>query len=171
MWPDLRLLRNALFIDQEFFALSRAEGGELALEVAKRLARLLVGFPGHGLVSCLEPGTGTAFLTIWEIPDVEFRRVSQLWNDKFVENPTLASLLPLTRKMLYMTFSLAHPPLPSPFIFSLSPPSTALSPRQIAFYHFHLTTFNGTDMADSPETAQHFIFMYGPMTSAIIKLF
>jgi len=68
-----------------------------------------------------------------------------------------------------MTFSLVHPPLPSPSIFSLSPHSTALSLRQIAFYRSRLTTVNATDMTDSPETAQHFIFMYDPTTSTVTE--
>ena len=60
----------------------------------------------------------------------------------------------LLRKMVYMTFSLVRPLLSSPSIFSLS--SLSSQPFSLSL-SFCPTTV--TKMADSPETAQHFIFM------------
>ena len=67
--------------------------------------------------------------------------------------------------MVYMSFSLVHLLLSSPSTFSLPPHSTALSPCQIVSHRFCLTTTNATEMVDSPETAQHFIFMCDPTAS------
>jgi hypothetical protein len=81
-------------------------------------------------------------------------RVSQLWNDKFVEDRTLASLLPPSAE----TGIYDLPPSNLSCLFPPSSPSLLACPPSD-----HPAV---TDMNDSPETALYFIFMYDQTSAA-----